>query len=107
VVFIIIAVQQGLDSIKKQLASRGYRVVELETNRNAVDAIIYQTNLPQISYFPYDNLPAVNDEGKRKNYGALIINSSDKGMEEIENILKTRCYSRLFNQSVKKLSNYN
>lgn len=105
-VFIIIAVQQGLDSVKDQLANRGYKVVELETYKNAVDVIIYQTNLSHISYFPHDNFLG-EKEGMRSSYGALIVNSTGKGIDEIEFILKTRCYSSLFNINVKKISNYN
>ena len=105
-VFIIIAVQQGLDSVRDLLASRGYKVVELETYKNAVDAIIYQTNLSHITYLPQDDFPDEN-EGVRSNYGALIVNSAGKGIDEIESILKMRCYGRLFDLNVKKISNYN
>ena len=94
-VFIIVAVQEGLDYIKEQLKMRGYTIVPLEGYNYPIDALIYEGNSFQISYISGNNMPEMRD-GERSNYGVLIINSLGKSIGQIEEMLTMRCYGHLF-----------
>mgnify|MGYP000147093922 FL=1 len=95
VFFIIVAVQQGLDDIKNALRSRGYQVVDLETYRYPIDAIIYTGRSFQLSHITSNNFQQVST-GIRDNYGILMINAKEKSIDDIERILISRSYSPLF-----------
>ena len=94
-VFIIVAVQKGLEGLKQDLLDRGYEVVDAGTYKYPIDAIIYYGSSLQMSYISGNNMPEAGD-GVRSNYGVLMINSDGKNIEEIDLMLKTRCYSPLF-----------
>lgn len=94
-VFIIVAVQKGLDEIKEGLAAKGYEVVDIETYNYPIDAIVYEGNSFQISYISRNNMPATVN-GQRVSYGVLMINSLGKTVDEIDEMLRMRCYSHLF-----------
>mgnify|MGYP000350865004 CR=1 FL=1 len=94
-VFIIVAVQAGLDDLKLGLKKKGFEVVDLETYCYPIDAIVYEGNNFQISYVSRNNMPEI-EMGKRSNYGVFIINSLGKSIDEISDMLKTRYYSPLF-----------
>ncbi|MCX7922903.1 MAG: YkuS family protein [Clostridia bacterium] len=96
VVFIIVAVQRGLEAIKHELKHKGYEVVELETYNYPIDAIIYEGSLMQISHISSNNMPIEMRVDGRTNYGVFMINSTGKSIDQIERMLKTRCYSPLF-----------
>lgn len=94
-VFIVVAVQKGLDDIKAALTNKGYEVVDIETYNYPIDAIIYEGNSFQISYVSRNNMPdAVM--GQRSNYGVLMINSLGKSIDQIIEMLTMRTYSHLF-----------
>jgi len=95
VVFIVVAVQQGLDDIKSGLREKGFEVVDLETYNYPIDAIVYEGNSFQISYISRNNIPEMT-MGKRGNYGVFIVNSLGKTIDEIADMLNTRYYSPLF-----------
>jgi hypothetical protein len=95
VVFIVIAVQNGLEEIKKGLKNRGYTVVDIEGYNYPIDAMIYEGNSFQVSYVSGNNMPEMST-GERNNYGVLIINSKGKSLDAIEEMLKMRCYEHLF-----------
>jgi hypothetical protein len=95
VVFIVVAIQKGLDEIKRELSLRGYEVVDIESYNYPIDAMIYEGNSFQISHVSRNNMPEMI-MGKRANYGVFIINSLGKSVDEIEDMLKTRYYSPLF-----------
>jgi len=95
VVFIVVAVQQGLDDIKSGLREKGFEVVDLETYNYPIDAIVYEGNSFQISYISRNNMPEMT-MGKRGNYGVFIVNSLGKTIDEIADMLNTRYYSPLF-----------
>jgi len=95
VVFIVVAVQQGLDNIKSGLREKGFEVVDLETYNYPIDAIVYEGNSFQISYVSRNNMPEMT-MGRRGNYGVFIVNSLGKTIDEIADMLKTRYYSPLF-----------
>ena len=94
-VFIIIAVQKGLDILKEGLQQRGYEVVDVENYHYPIDAIVYEGNSFQISYISHNNMPEMS-VGGRSNYGVFMINSLGKSVDEVEDMLKTRYYSPLF-----------
>ena len=94
-VFIIIGVQKDLEAIKVGLKNRGYTVVDVESYNYPIDAMIYEGNSFQISYVSNNNMPEMS-MGQRSNYGVLIINSSGKSLDAIEEMLKMRCYEHLF-----------
>ena len=95
VVFITIAVQKGLEEIKSALKERGYHVVNFGDYNYPIDAVVYRDQLMQLSFISSNNMPQA-ESGLRGSYGILLINAGEKNIDEIENILKTRCYSPLF-----------
>lgn len=94
-VFIIVAVQNGLDSIKAGLKELGFEVVDIEKYNYPIDAIVYEGNSFQISYVSRNNMPEMT-MGKRANYGVFMVNSLGKTVGEIADMLNTRYYSPLF-----------
>ena len=94
-VFIIIAVQNGLDYFKESLKKKGYTVVDIENCDYPVDALLFEGNEFQISYFSRNNRMAGKD-GERTKDGTLIINSRGKSIEQIDEMLSMKCYEHLF-----------
>lgn len=91
----VVAVQSGLEDIKNQLEKRGFDVVSIENYNYPVDAIIYKGNSFNISCVSRNNMPEFT-MGKRAQYGVFMINSQGKTIDEIEEMLKNRCYTPLF-----------
>ena len=73
-VFIVVAVQSGLEEIKSGLTGRGYTVVDVEGYNYPIDAMIYEGSSFQISYVSRNNMPAITN-GIRNNYEVLLINA--------------------------------
>ncbi|KUO76327.1 MAG: hypothetical protein APF77_20130 [Clostridia bacterium BRH_c25] len=91
----IIAIQRGLENIKEELESRGNEVFFIGENRIA-DAVLYK----EIDAFPYyevNNIPSAVSASIDGNmsYGALLVNVTNKSMEDIIRILEKRLYSPL------------
>ncbi len=86
-IFLNIAVENGLESIKSYFYKKGYNIVEL--NNSHIDAVIYlrSINLSQ---------SISNSMSSHNKVGILMINAYQKSNEEIERILKSRLYSPLF-----------
>ncbi|HZK57738.1 MAG TPA: YkuS family protein [Clostridia bacterium] len=82
-----IAVQYGLEEIKEGLKNRGYEVVGYE-DRGHIDAIVYRSMDSSIEN--------VNNSKDGNIYGAILVNATDKTVEEIEHIIETRRYGNLF-----------
>lgn len=82
-----IAVQHGLEGIKKELQNRGYEVVGYE-DRGHIDAIVYKSIDSSIE--------SVNNSADGNIYGAILINATDKTIDEIEHIIEARRYGGLF-----------
>ena len=82
-----IAVQQGLEEIRKGLKNRGYEVVGYD-DRGYIDAIVYKSM--------DSGMGNVNNSADGNIYGAILINATGKTMEEIEYIIETRRYGNLF-----------
>ncbi|MTI68514.1 MAG: hypothetical protein FH753_18190 [Firmicutes bacterium] len=83
----IIGIQQGLDDIKKGLISLGYNVIDLDEN-DYMDVLVYKANGEDVSYSNMTN----NLNSK----GILLINATDKSIEDIDYMIKKRVYSPLF-----------
>ena len=91
----IIAIQKDLESIKNELESRGHEVFYIGENRIA-DAILYK----EVDTYPYHaiyNVPSEASASANGNasYGALLVNITNKSMEDIIRILEKRVYSPL------------
>lgn len=88
-IFLTVAVENGLDEIKNFLSSKGFNVVDLNTHSYPVQAVVYLRK---------DNLSlfSANDAFLNSANGTLMINSYQKSNEDIERILKSRLYSPLF-----------
>jgi hypothetical protein len=95
VIFIIVAVQQGLDSIRESLREKGFEVVDPVSYGYPIDAIVYEGHSFPISHISSNNMPAMQ-EGERGSYGVLMINAASRSLEEIEGILRKRYYHPLF-----------
>jgi len=92
VVFLNIAIQKGLDSLKSTLQSMGFTVFYIGENEVA-DAVLY--NEPDTyPYYDVNNIPSAT--ASTAGYGTLLVNVSNKTEEEIVRILNSRVYSPLF-----------
>ena len=90
----IIAIQHGLEDIKKELESRGNEVFYIGENRMA-DAVLYK-EADTRPYYAVNNVPsAAALSNGNISYGALLVNITNKSMEDIIRILETRVYSPL------------
>ena len=89
-----VAVQRGLDSLKSELISLGYDVVDMEVGTNA-EAIIYMSGDYETLY-QNQIINMINGEEVDHNEGALLINAIGKNANEIDTIIKNRIYSTLF-----------
>ncbi len=84
----VIAVEKNLRDIARKLANRGYIIVD-EHYDGYVDAILYDGTTSHLSYLNhFDN---VIDMEK----GAVLINSSNRGIEEIIYTIENKVYESL------------
>ncbi len=90
----IIAVEKGLDNIKQALLSKGYRVVELGVQTQAVDAAVYVS--PQAAAMLYEGSISAFSSASLQSGGVLLINAAGKSAEQISAILASKVYSPLF-----------
>ncbi|ABR50852.1 conserved hypothetical protein [Alkaliphilus metalliredigens QYMF] len=82
-----IAVQKGLEEIRKGLRSKGYEVVNFNEG-HFVDAIVYTND--------YGGLENVNNNEESNSNGAVLINATNRSMEEIQYVIENRRYEGLF-----------
>lgn len=85
----VIAILEDLKDLGEALSQLGYKVVILGKYNYPIDAMIYASYIPDISYISSNNIP-------EEKYGILMINAKGKTINEIDSILKTRLYSPLF-----------
>ncbi|MGE5633474.1 MAG: YkuS family protein [Caulobacteraceae bacterium] len=90
-----IAIQRGLDSLKNELESRGYSVFYIGDNKMA-DAVLYK-DIDTHPYYDVNNIPsaAASSIDGHASYGALLLNVTNKTLDEILLILERRVYSPL------------
>ena len=91
----IIAIQKGLENIKDELEVRGYDVFYIGENRIA-DAVLYK-EVDTYPYYAVNNVPSPAYASINSNmyYGALLVNVTNKSMDDIVRILEKRVYSPL------------
>ncbi len=82
-----VAVQGSMVEIRHQLSKRGYEVVNFEDS-GIVDAIVYIDD--------YAGIRNMNNDGDMEGPGAVIINASNKSIEQIIYIIESRRYEGLF-----------
>ena len=101
-----VAVQKGMKTMMQQLRQRGYDVVTFGEYNYPIDAIVYAGQGLESSYIKNNNVPnlaaemSIEGHGDRTNgdrsYGVLMVNASQKSIDEIDQILKNKVYSPLF-----------
>ena len=91
----VIAIQRGLDNIKEELESRGNEVFYIGQNRVA-DAVLYK-EVDTHPYYEVNNVPSTVSASINGNmsYGALLVNVTNKSIDDIVHILDKRVYSPL------------
>jgi hypothetical protein len=92
----IVAVQSNLQEIAQGLRQRGYTVVDLYTYDKPIDAVVYEGKRFDFSAITEENTSPVMSAGSRSGYGVFIVCANGKRIEEIDYMLKTRCYSSFF-----------
>ncbi|MCT4618104.1 MAG: YkuS family protein [Marinisporobacter sp.] len=85
----VIAIQDGLKNIGKELEARGYEVVH-ENYEGYVDAIVYNSDYGKLSYL--GNFDNVIDMDR----GAIVVNIKNKSIKEIIYAIEKRAYESLF-----------
>ena len=87
----VIAIENGLDTIKDYFKNRGYQVVTPDS-KHVYDAVIYETlHFSRISANTRTTAKAGYDTG-----GVLLICARDKTPQEIETMLCQKAYCNLF-----------
>jgi hypothetical protein len=89
----IVAVQSNLSSISEGLKQKGYTVVDLYSYTMPIDAVVYEGGRFDFSTITEENTSSVMSTNSRPSYGVFILCSNGKSIEEIDYMLKTRCYS--------------
>lgn len=91
----VIAIQRGLENIKVELENRGNEVFYIGENRLA-DAVLYK-EIDTYPYYEVNNIPSAAAASVNGNtvYGTLLVNVTNKSMEDIIQILEKRLYSPL------------
>lgn len=91
----VIAIQTGLDNLKDQLESRGHQVFYIGEHKVA-DAVLYK-DTDTHPYYEVNNVPSAVSASLTGNtgFGALLVNVTNKSIEDIIRILEKRVYSPL------------
>jgi hypothetical protein len=92
----VIAVQKGLTEIKEKLIERGYDVVTLGEYNHPVDALVYVGRGIDMTHIPNSTMSLGMNYTGDKNLGTLLINASNKSIDELDRIIKKRTYTPLF-----------
>ncbi len=82
-----IAVQEGLEEIKRALVNRGYNVVDFQET-GYIDGIVYIDKGQG-----FENLNSIGDVNP---HGAIMVNARGKSIDEIGDIIESRKYGNLF-----------
>lgn len=82
-----VAVQENLTKIKEELKQRGYEVVGFNDS-GFIDAVIYVDDT--------SGFKNINDSKEINNSGTVIINAKNRSIEDLEYIIQTRRYEKLF-----------
>ena len=85
----VIAVTKGMGVVERGLRELGYDVVTYGEYNYPIDVIIYSGNESTQLYYATSNVA-----GSAR--GTLLINASNKSVDEINKTLQSRLYSPLF-----------
>jgi len=88
----VIAVERGLNDIKKYLEYIGYTVVDGYSYRGPIDAYVYEN----MGFSAVDDFNSYSQSSSQSE-GMLIVNAKNKSPEEIADILKNRVYGENIN----------
>ena len=87
----VIAVENGLDTLSEYLKRAGYKVVD-ENYRGSMDAYVYENaGIMQIESYNYLSQSTFDSNG------ILMVNSKNKTPEEVVQILENRIYGDILN----------
>lgn len=89
----VVAVQSNLTGITEGLRQKGYTVVDLYAYSKPIDAVVYEGGQFDFSAITEENSSPVMSNSSKSSYGVFIVCSNGKSIEEIDYMLKTRCYS--------------
>lgn len=89
----IVAVQNGLNDIKKELEDMGYIIVDMDSED--AEAIIYMRPDKEIPYISSSINMNTKFDFERQS-GAILINAEGRTIEDIDRIIKNRIYTPLF-----------
>lgn len=91
-----VAVQKGHETLKEELRNSGYDVVTYGEYNGIIDALLYADSLQSDgfsdSHFAMSSAGMIGENPK----GILMINITNKSIQEIKTILQRRVYSPLF-----------
>lgn len=90
----VVAVEHYLKNIKNHLRERGYRVCDLETCREPVDAAVYREM--SILDIPLAPEHFARFENGPQSVGILLVCAENRTPEEVEQILQQKVYGHLF-----------
>lgn len=88
-----IAVQDGLNDIKKELKKIGYTIVDMDSHE--AEAIVYLKTDETIPYISSSINMNTKFDFERQS-GAILINAEGRTIEDIDKIIKNRIYTPLF-----------
>ncbi|MBM7615576.1 YkuS family protein [Alkaliphilus hydrothermalis] len=82
-----VAVQEDLVDIREALNNKGYKIIDFK-DEGHVDAIVYTNH--------HSGIASLNNDVSKDNLGAVLVNSTNKSIEEIVYIIEKRRYGSLF-----------
>lgn len=83
----VIAIERGLNDIKRHLEYMGYTVVDGYSYRGAIDAYVYEN----MGFSAVDDFNSYSQTSSQAS-GVLIVNAKNKSPQEIAEILEKRVY---------------
>jgi len=93
----VVAVEEGLEEINEYLRNMGFKIVSLENENLAVDAVVYKNM--SLSEIQAENLwgstNSSYDYNGEKDCGVLLVNAHNKTPQQIYEIIKNRVYEHI------------
>lgn len=91
---LVISIEKGLEHIKNELEAMGYEVFYIGENKVA-DAFLY-SGTETYPYYGVNNIPKASAAINGNTYfGTLLVNVTNKSLEDIVRMLEKRVYSPL------------
>ena len=83
----VVAVENGLENIKRGLIDLGYHVVDAFGYKGTIDAYVYEN----VGLSAIDNYNTTTQNTEHF-VGVLIVNAKNKSINDINTVLKNRIY---------------